>query len=66
MGRPKLLETKPQVAGRVAPRIKAAVKAVATKERRTESQTIELLLEQSPKVRAYLKNGNRQAAQPRR
>lgn len=62
MGRPKLPETKPQVAGRVAPKIKAAVKAVATRERRTESQTIELLLEQSPKVRAYLRNGNSKAA----
>lgn len=62
MGRPKLLETKEQIAARVARRVKVAIREVALKERRTESQVIELLLEESPKIKAQLDkkqaNGN--------
>jgi len=54
MGRPKLEETKVQIAARVAPRVKVALKMVAKNERRTESQIIELLLEDSPKIQAVL------------
>jgi hypothetical protein len=58
MGRPKLPESKRQIAARVAPRIKAAIEVFASRERRTESQAIEILLEESPKIKTQLqRNG---------
>lgn len=58
MGRKTLPDAKIQIAARVAPRIKAAIVAVASQERRTESQVIELLLEDSPKLKAQM-NGKK-------
>lgn len=58
MGRPKLPESKRQIAARVAPRIKAAIEVFASRERRTESQAIEILLEESPKIKVQLQGGN--------
>jgi hypothetical protein len=52
MGRPKLSETKQQIAARVAPSVKTAIEAIASSERRTESQVIEMLLERSLKAKA--------------
>lgn len=65
MGRPKTPEPKRQIAARVAPKIKAAIEVFASRERRTESQAIEILLEESPKIKAQLQgngNGRRKAA----
>lgn len=61
MGRLKQKQTKAQIAARVSPLVKIAIEAVAKEERRTESQTIEILLEESPRIRAKLSpsNGNR-------
>lgn len=58
MGRLKIPEPKRQIAARVAPKIKAAIEVFASRERRTESQAIEILLEESPKIKAQLTNGN--------
>jgi hypothetical protein len=58
MGRPKVPEPKRQIAARVAPKIKAAIEIFASRERRTESQAIELLLEESPQIKAQLTNSN--------
>ena len=58
MGRKALPEMKVQIASRVAPGIKAAIDVVAVAEKRTTSQTIEILLEESPRVKAEIrKNG---------
>jgi hypothetical protein len=44
----------------VAPGIKTAIRALAIRERRSESQIIEMLLEESPKVRARIQaNGSK-------
>jgi len=60
MGRKALPESKVQIASRVAPRIKTAIVAITEAERRTESQVIEILLEESPRVRFELrKNGKK-------
>lgn len=58
MSRPKVPEPKRQIAARVAPQIKAAIEVFASRERRTESQAIEILLEESPKIKAQLQSGN--------
>jgi hypothetical protein len=58
MSRPRVPEPKRQIAARVSPSIKAAIQVFASRERRTESQAIELLLEESPKIKAQLTNGN--------
>ena len=48
-----------QIGACVAPRIKAAIKTLAIRERRSESQIIEMLLEESPKIKTRMKlNGN--------
>lgn len=65
MGRPKAPEPKRQIAARVAPKIKTAIEIFASRERRTESQAIEILLEESPKIKAQLQSngtGRRRAA----
>lgn len=59
MGRPKLPARKKQIGSRVAPGIKAAIEFIAKTERRTESQAIELLLEDSPKIQALMANHKR-------
>ena len=59
MGRNKLSETKLQIAARVAPRVKMAIELVAENERRSESQAIELLLEESPKIKAQLQKSGK-------
>lgn len=60
MGRLKQKQTKTQIAARVSPLVKIAIETVAKEERRTESQTIEILLEESPRIKAKLSpNGNK-------
>lgn len=54
MGRKSLPETKVQIASRVSPAIKVVIDAVAKTEKRTPSQVIEILLEESPRVKAKI------------
>jgi hypothetical protein len=55
-GRPKLEDTKKQqVTARVSPDIRGAIKALALAQRRTESQIIGLLLEESPQLQSQLR-----------
>lgn len=61
MGRPKLTEQKAQIAARVGSKVKAAIEVLTEEECRTQSQTIELLLKESPRIKAQLRkksNGN--------
>lgn len=58
MGRLKQKHTKAQIAARVSPLVKMAIESVAKDERRTESQTIEILLEESPRIKAKLSPSN--------
>jgi hypothetical protein len=60
MGRKTLPDAKIQIAARVAPRIKAVIDAVVIAEKRTASQVVEILLEESPRVKAEIrKNGKK-------
>lgn len=59
MGRKSLPEAKIQIASRVAPRVKLAIDAVAVAEKRTTSQVIEILLEESPRVKAQIRENGK-------
>lgn len=60
MGRRTLPESKIPISSRVAPVVKSVIDSVAELEQRTASQAIEILLKESPRVKARLgKNGNR-------
>lgn len=55
-----LPEQKQQVAGRVAPGIKRALSVIARQERRTKSQALEILLGESPRIKAELRKAKGQ------
>jgi hypothetical protein len=55
MGRTASPDTKVQIAGRVAPVIKLLIDEIASKEQRTASQALEILLKESPRVKARLR-----------
>lgn len=59
MGRKALPENKAQIASRVAPRVKSAIDAVAVAEKRTTSQTVAILLEESPRVIAEIRKNEK-------
>lgn len=61
MGRKSLPDAKIQIASRVAPQIKSAIDAVAVAEKRTTSQVIEILLEESPRVKARIRENGKRA-----
>jgi hypothetical protein len=60
MGRTASPDTKVQIGGRVAPIIKLVIDEIADREQRTASQTLEILLKESPRIKAKLReNGKR-------
>lgn len=59
MGRTTLPETKVQIASRVASDIKDAIDKIAAQGRHTASQAIEILLEESPRIKAIIRNGKK-------
>jgi len=61
MGRKSSPDTKVQITGRVAPAIKVVIDDIAVKEQRTTSQALEILLKESPRVRAKLRENGKRA-----
>lgn len=59
MGRKALPDATVQVASRVTPLVKAALKGVAAEKEWTESQLIRKLIESSAPIKAALKNGKK-------
>jgi hypothetical protein len=55
MGRTASPDTKVQIAGRVAPIIKLVIDEIANREQRTASQALEILLKESPRVKAKIR-----------
>ena len=57
MGRKRLPKAakKVGIAGKVSPPLKKAIRDIAAAEHRTESQTLELIIEESPRVKEITK-----------
>ncbi len=59
MGRKQLTERRILVSSRVVPRLKRAIDLIAKNERRNLSQTVEILIEESPRIKAELRRGGK-------
>ena len=59
MGRTASPDTKVQITGRVAPAIKLVIDEIADKEQRTTSQALEILLKETPRIKAKIRENGK-------